>query len=95
MNKRISSRGVIIDGDYVYLIFRRKIFEDGTIKEYYVIPGGGVEVGETLEETVLRELKEELSIDAKIIEYLGSNSEEDAYLFLCEIVDGIPKVMVR
>lgn len=43
MSKRISVRGIIIDGDEVYTIFRRRVNYDGTFKEYYVIPGGGLE----------------------------------------------------
>lgn len=41
MDKRISSRGIIIEDDAVYLMFRRRINEDGKVSEYYVIPGGG------------------------------------------------------
>jgi len=52
MEKRISSRGIIIEDDYVYLMFRRRIKDDGSFKEYYVIPGGGINEGETLEENV-------------------------------------------
>lgn len=51
--KRVSSRGIIIEDNYVYVMFRRKINDDGTIKEYYVIPGGGIEEGETLERMLL------------------------------------------
>ena len=32
MNKRLSSRGIIIQNDYVYLMFRRRIKENGEIK---------------------------------------------------------------
>ncbi len=52
MSKRISVRGIIIDSDEVYTIFRRRVNGDRTFKEYYVIPGGGIEKGETLEETL-------------------------------------------
>ena len=76
MEKRVSVRGIIIDGDKVYAIFRRRVNDDGTFKEYYVIPGGGLEKGETLEETLIRELKEELSIDVDIIGYLGFDEDD-------------------
>ena len=52
---RISSRAVIVENDKVLTMFRRKI-KDGKVKEYYVIPGGGQDDGEALEETVIREL---------------------------------------
>lgn len=59
MNKRVSSRAIIFDHDEVYLMFRRKVCDDGSISEYYVVPGGGVQEGESLEENLQRELQEE------------------------------------
>lgn len=94
MEKRISARGIIINNDEVYLMFRRKIKEDGNIKEYYVIPGGGIKKEETLEAGVVRELKEEFSVDVEILGYLGSDEKEDsiAHFFSCKIINGIPKL---
>ena len=92
MSKRVSSRGIIIENDYVYLMFRRRIKENGEKKEYYVILGGGVNENETLEDNVIRELKEEFSVDIKVKEYLGKDEGEDAKanFFSCEIINGIP-----
>ena len=59
MNKRVSSRAIIFDHDEVYLMFRRKVCDDGSISEYYEVPGGGVQEGERLEENLQRELQEE------------------------------------
>lgn len=94
LKKRISSRAIIIEDDYVYTIFRRKIKEDGTVKEYYTIPGGGAKENETLEEAVVREIKEEFSVDVKIIGYLGKDESQDsiANFFRCEIINGKPKL---
>ena len=77
MNKRISSRAIIIENNKLLTFFRRKN-KDGKIKEYYSLPGGGQEKGETLEENVIRELKEEFNVDIKIIDYLGKK-ESDNY----------------
>lgn len=92
MDKRVSSRGIIIEDNYVYVMFRRKIKEDGTVKEYYVIPGGGIEDNETLEENVIREMKEEFCVDVKIDGYLGKDEGDDsiAYFFACSITNGTP-----
>lgn len=92
MDKRVSSRGIIIEDNYVYLMFRRKIKDDGTIKEYYVIPGGGIEDNETLEDNVIREMKEEFCVDVKIDGYLGKDEGDDsiAHFFACSIVNGTP-----
>ncbi len=48
----------LIFRDDKILLFHR--FRDGN--EYWVIPGGGVEEGETVEEALQRELWEETSI---------------------------------
>lgn len=89
--KKVSSRGIIVEGEYLYTMFRRKI-ENGIIKEYYVIPGGKVESGESLEETLIRELKEEFNVDIDILEYIGKNEDENsiAHFYKCNIKLGIP-----
>ncbi|MCQ2749910.1 MAG: NUDIX domain-containing protein [Clostridia bacterium] len=92
MNKRVSARAIIIEDDCVYLMFRRRIKDDGTVKEYYVIPGGGQEEGEELTDTVLREIKEEFQVDVKVLGFLGSDEGEDsiANFFACSIENGVP-----
>lgn len=91
MDKRVSSRAVIIENNKILLMFRRRI-KDGEVKEYYVVPGGGVENNESLEETVIRELKEELNIDIEILEYLGQIEYNDTIgnYYHCKILKGTP-----
>ncbi len=88
---RISGRAIIFDDDKVILLFRHKKTEDG-IKEYYAIPGGGQDQGETITECVIRELKEEYNVDISIKEYLGKVGDDKAlgYIYYCEIVNGKP-----
>jgi len=92
MEKRVSARSIIIEGNEVLTMFRRKKKDDGSYKEYYVIPGGGVEDGETLEETCIREIKEEYNVDIKVLGYLGSDEKETTigHFFHAEIIDGVP-----
>lgn len=94
MEKRISSRAIIIENGKLLTMFRRKIKKDGSVKEYYVIPGGGLEENETLEENVIRELKEEFNVDIEIVKFLGTEEYDEtiANYFLCKIVNGMPKL---
>ncbi len=90
---RKSCRAIIIKNGKVLTMFRRKI-KDGVTTEYYVIPGGGQESGETKEETVKRELSEEMNVDIQILGYLGDEISETgkASYFHCEIIKGEPSL---
>ena len=92
--KRVSSRAVIIDNNKLLCFFRRKIDESGNKIEYYAIPGGGIEDGETPKETVIRELKEELNIDISLIGYLGVIEKEKTieHYYAAKIINGTPKL---
>ena len=91
MKKRINGRAIIIDGEEVLLMFRRKI-KNGQIKEYYAIPGGGQEENETIEECVKREIQEEFNIEVEVKEQLGvvEDDKNIGYIFNCSIISGTP-----
>ena len=63
-------RAVIIEDNKLLVFFRKKLVNNKMIT-YYALPGGHLEENETLEETVIRELKEEMNVDIKILDYLG------------------------
>ncbi len=74
---RIIARGIVLDEEgrvALHLIHRDDIFGDET---YYETPGGGVDEGETIEEAVIRECKEELGEDIEVLQGLGI--VKDAY----------------
>lgn len=83
--KRISVRGIIVTDKGLSTIFRRK---NG--KEYYVIPGGGVEEGESLEEALHRELEEELNIKVNInkLAYKIESEDRIEYFYECDYISG-------
>ncbi|MEY4731850.1 MAG: hypothetical protein RL681_796 [Candidatus Parcubacteria bacterium] len=57
-------RGIIRDGEHVLLVRTKG-------KNYSFLPGGHHEVGETLAQTLVRELREELGVEATVKNYLG------------------------
>ena len=63
-------RAVIIEDNKLLVFFRKKLVDNKMIT-YYALPGGHLEENETLEETVIRELKEEMNVDIKILDQLG------------------------
>lgn len=86
---RETARGLLVINNGLLLIHRIKQ-KDGIKQEYYVIPGGGREEGESYEDTVKRELKEELGIDVEPVRLLYKqkiNNEIHNY-FLCEYLSG-------
>lgn len=91
--KRINGRAIIIDGDEVLLMFRRKI-KNGIVKEYYAIPGGGQEKNETLEECTKREIKEEFNLDVEIKDFLGKVEDDKniGYIYKANIIGGTLKL---
>lgn len=58
---------VILKDKKILLLLRKKSPESGC----WTIPGGKVEFGETVEEAILREVKEEINAEGKIIAPLG------------------------
>lgn len=78
---------IIIDGGKILLLHRLKNGE-----EYYVFPGGGIEEGESAEEAVTREAKEETGFDIKISKKLWENKNKNnnrtEYYFLVDKFNG-------
>jgi 8-oxo-dGTP pyrophosphatase MutT (NUDIX family) len=76
---------VVTDGERVLVMKRHKRGRD-----YAVLPGGGVEPGETTAQAALRELHEETSLVAEVDRLLwtGTHNDRPAYYFLMTAVRG-------
>jgi len=59
-------------------------------REYYTIPGGAKEEGETIKEATIREVKEELGIDIELtnIVYMFDANDQTQYFYVARYVDG-------
>ena len=58
---RVRAAVILMEGDKILLVKHSK---GG--REYWVLPGGGVEEGESLIETAVREIKEETNLEIKV-----------------------------
>src|ERR1700761_1603782 len=70
-NIAVAVTAFILDGDNRVLMIRR------TDSGLYSIPGGGHEVGETIGQTVVREVKEETGVDVEPVRVLGIYSDPE------------------
>lgn len=61
---------LIINKKSEFLLVNLNSFEE----QFFAIPGGGVEEGESLEDAVYREVREELGINAQSLELIGKGN---------------------
>ena len=67
-----AADGLLWEGSDKILLIKRK---GETFYGYWALPGGMVEEGETVEETLVREMKEEVGVDVVPTELLGVFSD--------------------
>ena len=75
---------VIVKDD---MILMERVLFDG--RYFYTLPGGTIEEGETPEEAVVREVKEECNLDVRVIRPISTINRKTGkmkYSFECEII---------
>ncbi len=82
-------RAIIVDNDNILLMKRDKFG-----KQYYTLIGGHVEIGESKEKALIREIHEETMIrtsDHKLV-YVENTSEPygTQYIYSCKYISGSP-----
>src|SRR5687768_14905019 len=91
MQRQTRYQGAIIVDHHILLI---KHTEHATGRSYWLLPGGGSEVGETVESCVQREVREETGLDVRIQALLLDEPapEGDVYrrmqTYRCELLSG-------
>ena len=93
---KITVDAIILFNKGSVVLIKRK---NPPYKDYWAIPGGFVELGETIENAVLREAKEETSLDIEIIKTLNIYSDPNrdprghiiTVAFICKTIGGTLK----
>ena len=80
---RLAVDGIITKGKEILLVKRSGYPFSG----YWTLPGGHIEYGETVEQAISREIKEELNLKVKIKQIIGifSNPQRDPRYHLISI----------
>lgn len=79
---------IIITNNKILLMYR---INQG--KKYYTFPGGGIDSGESKEEAMARECKEETSIDIQVdrlLYELNWDHKTKQFFYLCQYIKGTP-----
>ncbi len=90
--KKINVAAAIITKDNKYFIAKRN--KNKHLGGFYEFPGGKQDVNETLQQTVIREIKEELNIHVQVGNKLGEEHYKDdkinvhLHYFFCKIISG-------
>ncbi len=96
--KTVEVVAAIINKDNKYLITKRSY---GEFKDMWEFPGGKIELGESKEEALHREIEEELEITIKDLEFLTTVDYDyqsfhlTMHCYLCKISGGRLKLKVH
>ena len=90
--KKINVAAAIIKKNNKYFIAKRN--RNKHLGGFYEFPGGKQDINETLEQTVIREIKEELDVTISVGNKLGEEHYKDdkinvhLHYFFCTIISG-------
>ncbi len=93
-NPRISARAVVINAAGEIALTHLLATDKFGKRDYYELPGGGKKLGETILQSAMREMKEELGVEVALIAKLGVihdfynliNQENYSYYYLFKVI---------
>lgn len=88
----IAVDAIIVKDDCVVLIKRK----NPPFQDYYALPGGCVEIGEYVEEAVVREVKEETGLEVQVERFSGIYDDPNrdprghviSIAYICKVIGG-------
>lgn len=84
-------RAIVVKDDKLLVMHRNKFGH-----EYYALVGGGIDFGETAEQSLMREIAEETGLTVKNLRLVFIEEAGDVfgkqYIYICEYVSGEPKL---
>jgi len=72
---RLIARAVAFNDDGEIALTKLNSVDKFGVRDYYELPGGGVQSGETPEEAIVRELKEEIGYEVSVVTEIGTVSD--------------------
>ena len=81
LREMIGTRPIILNGSAIIVLNHSQevLLQLRTDTNDWSVPGGAMEIGETLEETASRELLEETGLKSEMLQFLGVLSGKDMY----------------
>lgn len=95
--RRKSARALILRDDKLLVFLRKRHSrKTGEWIEYYSIPGGGIDKGESPEDAAIRELYEEMGVRIKLGSLVAHRIGKffEHYVFTADIIEGEPRLML-
>ena len=86
---RIRVCGVLVEGDAVLLVRHKGLNKSN---EFWLPPGGGLEHGASVEQNLIREIKEETGLEVKVVRFLFTTEYFSPPLHAIELFFEVEKI---
>ncbi|GAA0121904.1 MAG: (deoxy)nucleoside triphosphate pyrophosphohydrolase [Clostridium argentinense] len=95
MKKTVKVVGAVIENDKSEILCALRS-KDMPIGKFWEFPGGKIEIGESISNAIIREIKEELNCDIEFVSLFNENTHEYENIIVnlitarCKLVKGTP-----
>lgn len=86
---RVRVSGILVENNCILLLKHHSL---GELNYLWLPPGGGIEFGESAEEALVREFKEETNLDIEIVNFLFTNEVINSNLHSIELFFKVKRI---